>query len=82
MNYEVIFTAKADSETMGLPPRAFKLLFEALGQIARDPWAATFPDGPSTTPYRWAPFGDDGMLVAYIDEDNGSVRIYGLTWTG
>ncbi|WP_017558053.1 hypothetical protein [Nocardiopsis baichengensis] len=78
--YRVDFTAKASSETVGLPPRAFKALIEALGRVRHDPWGQTSEQGSGGPAYRWGMFGEDGMFLAYIDEDTSIVRVYGLTW--
>lgn len=82
MTYRVVFHAKADAETLGLPAEAFTALIDTLATVSRDPCgqAATFPaDDPHI---RRAAFAELGLCSFHIDEDTRTVRVYDVTWTG
>jgi hypothetical protein len=83
MTYRVVFHAKADAETIGLPAEAFTALIGTLARVARDPYnqAATLPseEGPQV---RRAIFGTFGLCSFHIDEDANTLRVFDVTWTG
>ena len=82
MTYRVVFTAKADAETIGLPDEPFAALVNALGMVSRDPWTNSHPDDPSDPAFRWATFGDWGLVSFYLDDRNQAVRVHDVTWIG
>ncbi len=82
MNYRVVFHAKADAETIGLPADAFTALIETLAKVSRDPFdpAATYPTGDAQV--RYAIFRQFGLCAFHIDEATVTVRVFDITWTG
>lgn len=78
----MVFHAKADAETIGLPTEAFTALIETLAAVSRDPYdqAVTFPgDEPGI---RRAAFAEFGLCSYHIDEDTRTLRVFDVTWTG
>ncbi|MDA2814377.1 hypothetical protein O4J56_27265 [Nocardiopsis sp. RSe5-2] len=82
MNYRIEFTAKGDAETVGLPSKAFTALIETLSAVGRDPWSAGWSDDAADPLWRWAPFGEDGVVLFYVDTAQSLVRVHTVTWVG
>lgn len=82
MTYRVVFHAKADVETIGLPAEAFTALVQTLAKVSRDPYdpAATLPTDDSHI--RMATFAAFGLCSFHIDEDTRTLRVFDVTWTG
>lgn len=83
MTYRVVFHAKADAETFGLPAEAFTALIDTLARVARDPYdQAVTLDSEEGPHIRRATFGTFGLCSYHIDEDARTLRVFDVTWTG
>jgi hypothetical protein len=65
-----------------LPPDAYKALVTTLVGVIRDPWNNSKPDHTTDPEYRWATFGELGLVLFRVDDHRRMVHVYDVTWTG
>lgn len=82
MTYRVVFHAKADAETFGLPDEAFTALIERLVAVARDPYDPQVTLATSDPQIRRATFGGVGLCSFHVDDSAHVVQVFGITWAG
>lgn len=76
------FAAAGSAKVPGLPAAAFTALVETTVAISRDPWGATEPDTPHPPEFRWAVFGEAGIVSIHVDDAGRVVRVHDVLWTG
>ena len=82
MTYRVVFHAKADAETIGLPAEAFTALIEILAVVSRDPYDQAVTLATDDPHIRRAAFATFGLCSFHIDEETRTLRAFDVTWTG
>lgn len=79
MNFRVEFHAAALAQLQGLPPQAFDALVERVTKLVSAPWEAQVLD-PDEPAFRQSIFGSVGLLSFHINEKDGLIRIFDVTW--
>lgn len=82
MTYRVVFHAKADAETIGLPAEVFTALMETLTAASRDPYDRAVTLATDDPHIRRALFASSGLCSFHIDDDTRTLRVFDVTWAG